>query len=152
MRTPFKITAALVLGLTTAGVALAGDEVVVSTMIGGGAGALIGGAVGGRNGAVVGGVIGAATGAAVASNGGYYRHAGYVYAPAPVVVAPPPVYYPPVRVVAPPPAYYPPGYGYEVVARPPVYVGGYYRPGPYYGPYYGHPYGHGWGHHGGRPW
>ena len=48
--------------------------------------------------------------------------------PAPVVVAPPPVYYPPVRVVAPPPAYYPPGYGYEVVARPPVYVGGYYRP------------------------
>ncbi len=77
------------------------NDAVWGALVGGGAGAAIGGSVSGRNGAVVGGAIGAAAGAVIASDSHHdYNRAGYrphvVYYPAP------PVYYtPPARVVTP---------------------------------------------------
>lgn len=82
-------------------------DAVWGALLGGGAGAAIGGSVSGRNGAIVGGALGAAAGAVIASEN--TRHQveyvpAPVYHPRPRVVyyAPQPVYYAqPVRVVAP---------------------------------------------------
>lgn len=82
-------------------------DAVWGALLGGGAGAAIGGSVSGRNGAIVGGALGAAAGAVIASENTRHRVA---YVPAPVYqpsarvvsYAPQPVYYAqPVRVVAP---------------------------------------------------
>ena len=84
--------------ILASGSAVANDA-VWGALLGGGAGAAIGGSVSGRNGAIVGGAIGAAAGAVIASDSDH-NHADYrpqvVYHPAP------PVYYaPPTRVVTP---------------------------------------------------
>lgn len=77
------------------------NDAVWGALLGGGAGAAIGGSVSGRNGAIVGGAIGAAAGAVIAADSDHepYRvdhRPRVVYHPAP------PVYYaPPTRVGTP---------------------------------------------------
>lgn len=82
--------------------ALANDA-VWGALIGGGAGAAIGGAVSGREGAIIGGAIGAATGAVVTSDGDRdHRRRHRVHQPTVVYYTAPPVYYAPApHVVAP---------------------------------------------------
>ena len=92
--------------LLASSAALATDA-VWGALLGGGAGAAIGGSVSGRNGAIVGGALGAAAGAVIASEN---THPRVDYVPAPVYhpgpravyYTPQPLYYAqPVRVVAP---------------------------------------------------
>ncbi len=86
------------------------DDAVWGALLGGGAGAAIGGSVSGRNGAIVGGALGAAAGAVIATGN---THRQVEYAPAPVYhsrvvhYSARPVYYTqPVRVMTPPTVYY----------------------------------------------
>jgi hypothetical protein len=97
-------TLGLSLCLLASSVAMA-DDAVWGALLGGGAGAAIGGSVSGRNGAIVGGALGAAAGAVIASGN---NHRQVEYAPAPVYHSRPvyysaqPVYYAqPVRVTTP---------------------------------------------------
>jgi len=94
--------------LLASGTAMANDA-VWGALLGGGAGAALGGSVSGRNGAIVGGALGAAAGAVIASetNGRRLEYvAAPVYRPATVYYAEQPVYYPQPMRVAPPTVYY----------------------------------------------
>lgn len=111
MNTRLRV-AAITLCLLTSSAAMANDA-VWGALLGGGAGAAIGGSVNGRNGAIVGGALGAAAGAAIVGDNDY-RRVEYVpapvYQPRTVYYAPQPVYYAePVRVVAPTVYYVTPG-------------------------------------------
>ena len=101
-------------GMLASSAAMANDA-VWGALLGGGAGAAIGGSVSGRNGAIVGGAIGAATGAVIASDDDRYQtdyRPRRVYQPQTVYYTAPPVYYAqPTRVVT--PVYYVPGYRVE---------------------------------------
>lgn len=118
MNKKLRCTLTLSFCLLASSVAVANDA-VWGALIGGGAGAAIGGSVSGRDGAVIGGALGAAAGAAIGSNNSYHR---VVYAPAPVY-RPQIVYYPaqpvyyappvPVRVVVPTVYYVTPGRGHR---------------------------------------
>ena len=78
------------------------NDAVWGALLGGGAGAAIGGSVNGRNGAIVGGALGAAAGAVIATDNG---HEPYRVEHRPQVVyhhpAPPVYYAPPTRVATP---------------------------------------------------
>lgn len=96
------LTVSLCLLASSAAIA---DDTVWGALLGGGAGAAIGGSVSGRNGAIVGGALGAAAGAVIAS-GNNHRQVEYVpaqvYHPRAVYYSEQPVYYTrPVRVVTP---------------------------------------------------
>lgn len=102
----------LSLCLLASSAALANDA-VWGALLGGGAGAAVGGSVSGRNGAIVGGALGAAAGAVIASDNDH-RRVDYVpppvYQPRAVYYSAQPVYYaPPVRVVTPTVYYVSPG-------------------------------------------
>lgn len=115
MKTKWILTAALSLGLLASTAASANDT-IWGALIGGGAGAAIGGSVSGRNGAIVGGALGAAAGAAIADDD---RRGRVEHAPAPVYSRnyyPETVYYsppPPVRVVRAPVYYVPVERGWD---------------------------------------
>ncbi len=68
--------------------AAAQNETLGGALIGGAAGAIVGGAVGGGRGAAIGAIVGAGTGAAIAAQGqprpgGYYAYRGGCYAQQP---------------------------------------------------------------------
>ncbi len=88
------------------------NDAVWGALLGGGAGAAIGGSVSGRDGAIVGGAIGAAAGAVIASENDRQRVVytpDVHYRPRTVYYAAPQVYYaPPPRIVT--PVYYVPTY------------------------------------------
>lgn len=86
--------------ILASGSAVANDA-MWGALLGGGAGAAIGGSVSGRNGAIVGGAIGAAAGAVIASDSDR-AHNRADYRPQVVYHPAPPVYYAPrTRVVTP---------------------------------------------------
>lgn len=86
--------------ILASGSAVANDA-MWGALLGGGAGAAIGGSVSGRNGAIVGGAIGAAAGAVIASDSDR-AHNRAAYRPQVLYHPAPPVYYaPPTRVVTP---------------------------------------------------
>ncbi|MFT3849138.1 MAG: hypothetical protein QM739_10815 [Propionivibrio sp.] len=91
------------------------DDAVWGALLGGGAGAAIGGSVSGRNGAIVGGALGAAAGTAIATDNNRrrveYVPPAPVYLPRTVYYSEQPVYYAaPVRVVTPTVYYVAPGF------------------------------------------
>lgn len=109
MKNKLGITLTLSLCLLTSTAVMA-DDAIWGALIGGGAGAAVGGSVSGRNGAIIGGALGAAAGAVIGSEN-HRSRVDYVpaqaYRPQPVYYTEQPVYYysQPVRVVA-PPVYY----------------------------------------------
>jgi hypothetical protein len=131
----------------------AADNLPLNTVIGAGAGALLGNSFGGRNGALVGGLLGAAAGVAISSQRQavaygppVYQQQGYAqqgYAQQQYEYAAPPVYAPPAYAQPAPVYVQAPVYAPAPMYAPaPIYVAP--RQVGYYG--YGHHERHGWEH------